>query len=430
MYCYETQDNLRAARSDVLNALKIDPINSEALQLADEIAEIEDNIKSSKIEGKITPPPPPPPPTTTDSSRVSESELYKSLGNDAMKRSDYQEALRLYSKSIEIDSNNIVAISNRSQVHIKLCRYIDAEKDASKVIKMSQDSVFVSKFPDIDIKGIKSKALFRRGVARKSIGSLPELEKALEDFSMLIQIDPTNKLATSEKNRTEQLIKEKKKNKSPSNSSSIQFPSNSDRNHDKSKKNEHFDLLSEVKTTRKIKETQILQSPDKINEPSTTNEKLDLTPNSVISPEQKPKSATKRKNNAISITPVLPSELPKNVYELERVWRGLKSHPELFASYLKGFKTSTFKKVFNENVSSDLMSSVFVSTRDHLAGKNPQDAFKILNGLSLMDKFELIVSLLPETDIECIKSIFNIISVSQIVALQNVDSLRMKFKLL
>jgi hypothetical protein len=297
---------------------------------------------------------------------------------------------------------------------------------------MSQDSVFASKFPDIDIKGIKSKALFRRGVARKSIGSLPELEKALEDFSLLIKIDPTNKLATSEKNRTEQLIKEKKKNKSPSNSSqSIQFPSDSDRNHpDKLKKNEHSNLLSEVKTTRKVKETQILQSPDKINEPSTQNEKLDLTPDSIISPEQKPKSSTKRKNNAISITPVLPSELPKNVYELERVWRGLKSHPELFASYLKGFKTSTFKKVFNENVSSDLMSSVFASTRDHLAGKNPQDAFKILNGLSLMDKFELIVSLLPETDIECIKSIFDIISVSQSVDLKNVDSLLMKFKLL
>ena len=348
-----------------------------------------------------------------------------------MKQLDYQEALRLYSKSIELDSNNIIAISNRAQVYIKLCRYIDAERDASKVIKMSQDSVFASKFPDIDIKGIKSKALFRRGVARKSIGSLPELEKALEDFSLLIKIDPTNKLATSEKNRTEQLIKEKKKNKSSSNSSSIQFPSNSDRNHhDKLEKNEHSDLLSEVKTTRKVKETQILQSPDKINEPSTQNEKLDVTPNSMISPEQKLKSASKRKNNGISITPVLPSELPKNVYELERVWRGLKSHPELFASYLKGFKTSTFKKVFNENVSSDLMSSVFASTRDHLAGKNPQDAFKILNGLSLMDKFELIVSLLPETDIECIKSIFNIISVSQSVDLKNVDSLLMKFKLL
>jgi tetratricopeptide (TPR) repeat protein len=116
--------------------LKIDPINSEALQLADEIAEIEDKIKASKIEEKITPPPPPTTATTTttttsDSSRVSESEHFKSLGNEAMKQSDYQEALRLYSKSIELDSNNIVAISNRAQVYIKLCRYIDAERDAS-----------------------------------------------------------------------------------------------------------------------------------------------------------------------------------------------------------------------------------------------------------------------------------------------------------
>jgi tetratricopeptide (TPR) repeat protein len=45
-----------------------------------------------------------------------------------MKSSEYQEALRCYSKAIEMNSHNLAALNNRAQVYLNLSRFVDAGK--------------------------------------------------------------------------------------------------------------------------------------------------------------------------------------------------------------------------------------------------------------------------------------------------------------
>ena len=89
---------------------------------------------------------------------------------------------------------------------------------------------------------------------------------------------------------------------------------------------------------------------------------------------------------------------------LERVWRGLKSQPEEFAQYISTFKKSTFKKVIKETVSPDLISSIFNVLRDH--SPSVKATLSALEGLAGIEFFPLFLSLLPQQDNECLKSIF------------------------
>ena len=99
----------------------------------------------------------------------------------------------------------------------------------------------------------------------------------------------------------------------------------------------------------------------------------------------------------------MPDTLPATVYELERTWRALKSHPRLFAIYLSRFKTSTFKKVFKEAVSSELLSSMMIALRDH---GSPEDIIAVFTGFSNSASFDMTIMMLPAEDTNNVKTIF------------------------
>jgi hypothetical protein len=118
-------------------------------------------------------------------------------------------------------------------------------------------------------------------------------------------------------------------------------------------------------------------------------------------------TSTNTKTKSLKIE--VPSEPPKTVYELERVWRGLKSNPQLLTEYLSIFKLSTFKKVFKESVSPDLISSVLTSIQEF---GDSNTIISVLNGLKQIKSFEMFLNLLPENDIICLKSIFTKLEVT------------------
>lgn len=72
--------------------------------------------------------------------------------------------------------------------------------------------------------------------------------------------------------------------------------------------------------------------------------------------------------------------------------------------YLETFKKSTFKKIFKEAVSGDLLGSIFQSLNS--ANISAKVMLKILSGLSEMNSFDLTISLLPKEDIEQLKQVF------------------------
>jgi hypothetical protein len=94
-----------------------------------------------------------------------------------------------------------------------------------------------------------------------------------------------------------------------------------------------------------------------------------------------------------SLMRLLTSLLSAMLRRFERVWRGLKSRPDLFAQYVACFKKSTYKKVLKEALSPDLVSFMWRSLQEHSPG--PQAQLRALAGFSSAPSFGLTLSLLP-----------------------------------
>lgn len=93
------------------------------------------------------------------------------------------------------------------------------------------------------------------------------------------------------------------------------------------------------------------------------------------------------------------------LFRFEYVWKSLKNRPDLFAEYVGStFKTSTFKKVFKDYVSPDLVSFMWQCIREH--GTRKQQ-LRVLKGYSEVSSFKLALSLLPEKDIQHIRAMLS-----------------------
>jgi hypothetical protein len=88
---------------------------------------------------------------------------------------------------------------------------------------------------------------------------------------------------------------------------------------------------------------------------------------------------------------------------LERVWRGLKDRLDLFAQYLALFKKSTFKRVVKESITPDIVSSMLAAAKEHIPDRAAQLA--VLEGLGAVQNIGLMVSLLPQQDLLCLRQI-------------------------
>lgn len=127
--------------------------------------------------------------TSTEINVMAEQEREK--GNEAFRAADYEEALRHYNASIEIESN-LNAYNNRAMTFIKLQRYEKALNDCNTVLTMDYKNV---------------KALLRRAL------SLEHLEKAYEalaDYEAVLKLEPTNKTAISSVNKLRKPCESKK----------------------------------------------------------------------------------------------------------------------------------------------------------------------------------------------------------------------------
>ncbi|XP_070160241.1 RNA polymerase II-associated protein 3 [Polyergus mexicanus] len=114
--------------------------------------------------------------TGTEINVMAEQEREK--GNEAFRAADYEEALRHYNASIEIESN-LNAYNNRAMTFIKLQRYEKALNDCNTVLTMDYKNV---------------KALLRRALSLEHLGKACE---ALADYEAVLKLEPTNKTAIS-----------------------------------------------------------------------------------------------------------------------------------------------------------------------------------------------------------------------------------------
>lgn len=118
-----------------------------------------------------------------DSSNATNEKALESLtlqelrdkGKICVQNENYNEALELYSKAIDIDPNDATFYSNRSFVYLKLKQYFFANKDADTAIA---------------INNYWAKAHFRKAEVYRAVG---QYESALVSYGKAISILPTDR---------------------------------------------------------------------------------------------------------------------------------------------------------------------------------------------------------------------------------------------
>ena len=328
---------------------------------------------------------------TATENPAQQSQALKDRGNEAMKNEAFEEAIALYSDAIRLDPTGVVSYNNRAQAYLKLSRFADSESDASRVIAMCGPT-------DKSSSNFK-KALFRRAIARRSMGG-GSLVSAVSDLASLCALEPDNKSVQMEYSRTEQLLKEEQSRiKSNQNAAAV-----APRASTVSSSPSSFEMKERSTTKR----TFAPPPPPPGFSPLST---LDSSPSSpsppLPSPASLPSVSKKSRSPATATSsskmPVVPTEPPKTTYELERNWRALKSYPDLFAEYLSCFKKSTYKRVFKESISPELMGSLFVALRDHAESNQ---IVATLEGIAQGNSFDMTLALLPEEDASILRAVF------------------------
>ena len=129
---------------------------------------------ATQLPTKVQPQPP-------VENKIKEEELnfdkLKEKGNDYFKQNNYTEALKFYTKCVELEKQNLVAYLNRAICSIKLNDGSSALNDCNFVLKHDKKNV---------------KALYRRALANKLLGKIDE---SVNDLKEVIQIEPKNAIA-------------------------------------------------------------------------------------------------------------------------------------------------------------------------------------------------------------------------------------------
>ncbi|KAF9363425.1 RNA polymerase II-associated protein 3 [Mortierella sp. NVP85] len=108
------------------------------------------------------------------------------LGNELFKKGQYQQAIERYSASMALDPSNPVLPINRAMALLKLGRFTEVERDCTLGLELDNKNV---------------KALWRRGIARRSLGKPDDARK---DFETALKIEPNNKAVKEELAKLEQ----------------------------------------------------------------------------------------------------------------------------------------------------------------------------------------------------------------------------------
>lgn len=126
---------------------------------------------------------------------IDEAETYKNKGNEAFKNENYEEAISLYSKAIDLaekESRDLATyLKNRAAAYLKTKDYENVIKDCDEAIRIVPED---------------PKALFRRSQA---LESLQRYEEAYRDAKTIFTVDPTNKAVQPVLSRLHAVVQER-----------------------------------------------------------------------------------------------------------------------------------------------------------------------------------------------------------------------------
>lgn len=131
----------------------------------------------------------------------------RELGNEDYKNGNFNSAIKHYTKCLGMKVKNYIAFSNRALAYIKLKEYIRAEADCNCALSIEPTHI---------------KSLLRRATVRSA---LCKYRAAIRDLNHILEIDPTNKQARSDLQKTKESLRSAV-NKAPLTKIKVEFVDN------------------------------------------------------------------------------------------------------------------------------------------------------------------------------------------------------------
>nr|XP_056702260.1 RNA polymerase II-associated protein 3 isoform X2 [Euleptes europaea] len=393
--------NCMGAKEDYEKVLELDPNNFEAkceLQKIEQAIMSKENAHSEETEAyKIMQ-------TVEEIKRIDMEQLKqkaiaeKDLGNGYFKESKYEAAIECYTRGIAADGTNALLPANRAMAYLKIQNYEEAEKDCSQAVLL--DSSY-------------SKAYARRGTARAALGKLNE---AIQDFEMVLKLEPGNKQAISEitKLKTKPLQRitiEEVDDEMPSTNATAAI-------------NLHpsWPISSSTEVTQVIAPTKNPSKDDFHSPTNTPKAKLlkieEIGDSSTIHNEKEGPSPALQsfslkkqpETGSPTLCPVSPfpvPPVPMNAFQLESDFRKLKEVPDKLYTYLKQIDPSYYPNLFQNSLDPDVFSEILKTLQEFYIGKEePSLILEILQKLSESKRFDMAVMFMSDSEKKTAHSLF------------------------
>lgn len=255
---------------------------------------------------------------------------------------------------MELDPKEAVYFINRAMAYLKLQKWEDAELDCTIGLMLHPDN---------------TKALWRRGIARRELGKLEEAKKDLQDA---LHLEP----------------------------------------HDKAVKEELDKLLNVIETVTS-KKTVVDQANDVPRRRLTIEEvdfdEDDFTESKKTDPIKPSEKVIKPIENSVTFPKASPKifKAPQSMIEFESDWERIQQNDEDLYNYIKVIPPSSYPSLLSTFFEADYLSRILVILKNfYLVHDTVNDIYDILYNLSLVVRFDMIVSFLEKEDKKVLVDLF------------------------
>ncbi|CAI2186949.1 18465_t:CDS:10 [Funneliformis geosporum] len=281
--------------------------------------------------------------------RLEQALQEKETGNVFFKKGNHSKAIEHYGKAMELDPKEAVYVINRAMAYLKLQKWEDAELDCTIGLMLHPDN---------------TKALWRRGIARRELGKLEEAKKDLQDA---LHLEPHNKAVKEELDK----------------------------------------LLSAIESANS-KKTVVDQTND-VPRRRLTIEEVDSDEDEFT--ESKTTDAIKTSEKDIKVQIMIASpkifKPPQSMIEFESDWVRIQQNDEDLYNYIKVIPPSFYPSLLSNFFEADYLSRILVILKDfYLVHDTVNDIYDILYNLSLVVRFDVIVSFLEIEDKKVLVDLF------------------------
>ncbi|CAN6336204.1 unnamed protein product [Urochloa humidicola] len=333
----------------------------------------------------------------------------KEQGNEYFKQKKFAEAIECYSRSIGL-SPTAVAFANRAMAYLKLRRFKEAEDDCTEALNLDDRYI---------------KAYSRRITARKELGKLKE---AMDDAEFAISLEPNNPELRKQYSEIKALHMEKLAKKAPlpakrAVSGSADKKDITSHPPTISQKDSFMEVDSPIRAAVEIKDSAGGRSKGGSGIIINDNVIQSRDANQKPGPEASIQELASRAASRYMASTVKSINIPKTAYEFEVSWRALSDDTAQQIQLLKSIPPASLPEIFKNALSAPFLIDI-VKCAASIFRDDAALAVSILENLSKVPRFDLIIMCLSSMHKSELKKIWDQVFVAGKASADEVEALR------